>query len=811
MSVPAPLSAERLYRPCDPAALGFKTSEEIGEAVEGIDQARAQEAIRFAIDIKRPGFNLFVLGEPGSGRHAMVLRLLAAQTAGQPAPGDLCYVNNFAEPQRPQLLMLPPGRGGGLKADMQQFVAELAKAITAAFESEEFRTRFEALQEKFKEREDSALRKLGHAASADGIALLRTPHGFVFGPIKGEETMNSEEFQALPDEEKARLGKLIDEHRKHLENLLHEFPRWRRELQAKLKTLSRETMELAVGHLIEELKERYADLANVSAFLDAVMKDVVDSAEELREQPHADGEEGDIAGIGFTGSLPLARYQVNLLVDHAGATSAPIVTEDHPSYPNLVGRVDHVAHMGTLITNFTMIMAGALQRANGGYLVLDAEKLLMQAYAWEGLKRALKAGRVRIESLGQVFGLMSTLTIEPEPLPLDLKVVLIGERLLYYLLREYDPEFDLLFKVAADFEDAVERDDAHTVSFARFIATQARQEGMRPFEAAAVARVIEHAARLADDAERLSTATRRLCDLLAEADHHAAGAHHACVTRTDVEAALAARRRRSGRLQEQGQENIRRGLRLIDVDGSQIGQINGLAVFELGEERYGQPVRISATARVGDGEVIDIERETELGGAIHSKGVMILSSFLAARFARTQPLSLNASLVFEQSYGPVEGDSASLAELCALLSALAAVPLSQSLAVTGSVNQFGRVQAIGGVNEKIEGFFDICAARGLSGRQGVVIPAANAIHLMLREDVVAACAAGKFRIWAVEDVDAAIELLTGVPAGAADEKGEVPPGTMNYLVAMQLTEMSLLRQAYSQSAPDGSRRKRKRR
>jgi predicted ATP-dependent protease len=458
-----------------------------------------------------------------------------------------------------------------------------------------------------------------------------------------------------------------------------------------------------------------------------------------------------------------------------------------------------------------MIMAGALQRANGGYLVLDAEKLLTQAYAWEGLKRALKAGQVRIESLGQIFGLMSTLTIEPEPLPLDIKVVLIGERLLYYLLKEFDPEFDLLFKVAADFEDEVERDAANTASFARFIATQARQECMLPVEAAAVARVIDHAARLADDAERLSTATRRLRALLAEAATPAGRANHPSVSRADVEAALAARRQRAGRLQEQGQESIRRGLRLIDVSGSQIGQINGLAVFELGDDRFGQPVRISATARVGDGEVIDIERETELGGAIHSKGVMILSSFLAARFARTQPLSLNASLVFEQSYGPVEGDSASLAELCALLSALAAVPISQSLAVTGSVNQFGRVQAIGGVNEKIEGFFDICNVRGLSGQQGVIIPAANAIHLMLREDVVAACAADKFHIWAVEDVDAAIELLTGVPAGEANEKGEVPAGTMNYLVAMQLTEMSLLRQAYSQAAPEGSRHKRKRR
>ncbi|MEW6163439.1 MAG: AAA family ATPase [Pseudomonadota bacterium] len=808
MSVPAPLTADLLCRRCDPAALGFATTAELAEAVEGVDQARAIEAIRFAIDIKRPGFNAFALGAPGSGRHATVMRLLADKAAAEPAPPDLCYVNNFAEPNRPRLLALPPGRGARLKADMQQFVAELAKAIAAAFESDEFRARIEALQEEFKEREDSALRELGQASGQDGIALLRTPQGFVFAPIKGDETMDAGEFQALPDDEKERLGKLIEAHGEKLQKLLHQFPRWRRELQARLKAASRETMELAVSHLVEELKEHYADLANVQDFLDAVLRDVVDSAEELREQPRSD--ESGVAGIAFAGSLPLARYQVNLLVDHADSRSAPVVTEDNPSYPNLVGRVDHVAHMGTLITNFTMIMAGALQRANGGYLMLDADKLLAQPYAWEGLKRALKARQLRIESLGQIFGLMSTLTIEPEPLALDVKVVLVGERLLYYLLREYDPEFDQIFKVAADFEDEIVRDEANTARYARFVATRARRDGLRPFDAAAVARVIEHAARLADDAERLSAATRRVADLLAEADHHAGLLGHATVARADVETALEARRRRADRLQEAGQDDIRRGIRLIDVAGSHAGQVNGLAVFDLGDERFGQPVRISATIRIGEGEVVDIERETELGGAIHSKGVMILAAFLAARYARMQPLSLNASLVFEQSYGPVEGDSASLAELCALLSALSGAPIRQSIAVTGSVNQFGHVQAIGGVNEKIEGFFDTCAAAGLSGEQGVVIPAANLIHLMLREDVVAACAAGKFRVWAVEHADQAIEILTGVPPGEPDEKGEVPAGTMNYLVAVQLAELWALRQAFGESGLGGARRKRKR-
>jgi lon-related putative ATP-dependent protease len=798
-----PILPEQLCQACDSSQFGFETTDEVTDAVDIIDQARAIGAVQFGIDIKRQGYNVFVLGEPGSGRHAAVQRLLEANAATQPAPNDICYVNNFAEPNRPRLLQLPAGRGARLKQDMQQFVSELAKAITAAFESEEFRARIEAIQEEFKEKEEGALRELGQASAGDGIALLRTPHGFVFAPIKGEETMDAEEFKALSDEERQRLGKLMEDHGERLQKLMHQFPRWRREMQARLKDASRDNMRLAVGHLIEELKDHYTDLLNVLAFLDGVMQDVVESAEELREQPKT---EGDMSGVVVSGSLPLARYQVNLLVDNAAMRAAPVVFEDNPIFPNLVGRVDHIAHMGTLMTNFTMIMAGALHRANGGYLILDAVKVLTQPYAWEGLKRSLKSGQVRIESLGQVYGLLSTLSLEPEPVPLSLKVVLVGERLLYYLLREYDPEFAELFKVAADFEDEVLRSEANIVGYARFIATLARREKLRPFERTAVARVIEHASRLAGDAERLSAATQRIRDLLLEADHCAGKAGAARVRRADVETALAAQIHRADRLRDESRQHILRGVQLIAVEGAQVGQINGLSVIDLGDFRFGHPVRITATARIGEGDVVDIERETELGGAIHSKGVMILSSFLASRYSRTLPLSLSASLVFEQSYGPVEGDSASLAELCALMSALSGLPLRQSLAVTGSVNQYGRVQAIGGVNEKIEGFFDICAARGLTGEQGVVIPASNMMHLMLREDVVAACADGKFRIWAVDNVDDAMALLTGVPAGEPNEEGLVPEGTVNFLVATQLADLAAMRQAYG-AASRGRRSK----
>jgi lon-related putative ATP-dependent protease len=788
------LDAQSLLRRCDPALLDFGTTAELTDSADIVGQSRALDAVSFGIDIKQPGFNLFVLGEPGSGRHAAVRRLLEAKAAGEPAPSDWCYVNNFADPNKPHLLRVPPGRGGQLRHDMQQFVAELAKAIGAAFESEEYRVRIEAIQEEFKQREENALRELGQESGEKGVALLRTPHGFVFAPIKGEETMGPEEFEKLSDEEKTRIGKLIEEYGERLHKLMLQFPQWRREMQTRIKEASRETMGLAVGHLIEELKERYSDLLNVLEFLDQVMRDVIESGEELREQPKADG---DMSGVIVSGSISLARYQVNLLVDNGALKAAPVVFEDNPIYPNLVGRVDSVAHMGTLVTNFTLIKAGALQRANGGYLVLDAAKVLTQPYAWEGLKRALRSAQLRIESLGQVFGFASTLPLEPEAMPLNVKVVLVGERILYYLLKEYDPEFEELFKVGADFESEVARNEPNTRSYGRFLGMLARHYGLRPFDRQAVARMIEHSARLAGDSEKLSASTRRLSDLMQEADHHAGTAGRQVVGREDVEAALAAQRHRAGRLHESMQEQILRDNLLIAVSGVHVGQVNGLAVIDLGDFMYAHPVRITATARIGEGDVIDIERESELGGAIHSKGVMILSAFLAARYARSLPLSLSASLVFEQSYGPVEGDSASLAELCALLSALSSVPIRQSLAITGSVNQYGRVQPIGGVNEKIEGFFDICKARGLTGEQGVIIPQSNVKHLMLREDVVAACTEGKFRVYAVEDADQAVELLTGVPAGEPDAQGLVPEGSINYLVATQLAELTALRQAYA--------------
>ncbi len=454
-----PLPPQSLYRPVDPALLDFSTTADLPETSGSFGQARAEEAVRFAVEIRHPGYNVFVLGEPGSGRHFAVRRLLEERAASEPVPSDWCYVNNFDEANRPRVLKLPAGRGAQLKRDMQQFVTELGKAVGAAFESEEYRSRMEGIQEEFKQREEAALRALGHESMAEGVALLRTPHGFVFAPVKGEETLGPEEFGQLPEDEQKRIGRAIEAYGEKLQKLLHQFPRWRREMQGRIREVSRETMRLAVGHMIEELKERYADLQDVVQFLDEVLADVVETGEDLREQQKS---EGDTTTITMTGSIPLARYQVNLLVDNGETRAAPVIHEDNPTHQNLVGRFDQVAHLGTLLTNFTMIRAGALHRANGGYLLLDAVKLLTQPYAYECLKRALKSGQIHIESLGQMLGFVTTLPLEPEPIPLSVKVVLIGERLLYYLLKAYDPEFEELFKVGADFENDVARDDANT-------------------------------------------------------------------------------------------------------------------------------------------------------------------------------------------------------------------------------------------------------------------------------------------------------------------------------------------------------------
>ncbi len=780
------LESSQLYTPCTLDGCPFESSAELPDLDESPGQSRAVEALRFGLNMPRDGFNLFVLGEPGSGRHALVRNLVDEVRRKDVSLSDYCYVNNFAVATAPRLLRLPAGRGARLRDDMRRFVAELGPAIATAFESEAYRARVGALEQGFKDRRETVLRALGNASLARGVALVRSESGFAFLPVREgtEEPFSEEEFEKLPDAKKETLQGVIEEFQEPLIKVLAQFPAWRRELQDALKDASREALRNAVVRLLEKVKACYADLPAALAFLQAVEGDVVEIGDTLRESRKSEPE---METLLFSGTISIQRYLVNLLVDNAASAGQPVVYETHPTFQNLVGRIENVPHMGTLVSNFTLIRAGALHRANGGYLILDALKLLSQPYAWEGLKRALCAGEIRIEAPGEMVGMVSTLQLQPEPAPLKAKVILIGEPTIYYLLAEIDPEFADLFKVAADFAEDVPRTAQSSAHFARLIATLARRNNLKPLALTAVTRVIEHAARLSGDAERLTTLTRPVLDLLHEADYLAGDA--AMVSREHIERALAAQIRRADRLRERYYDAIRRGTLLISAAGELIGQVNGLAAVGLGDFTFAHPVRLSAAVRIGDGEMIDIEREVEMGGPIHSKGVMILAGFFATRFGRSIPLSFTASLVFEQTYGEVEGDSASLAELCALLSAIGALPVRQGWAITGSVNQYGAAQPIGAVNEKIEGFFDICVAGGLSGEQGVIIPAANVKELMLKREVVEAVAAGRFRVAAVAHVDEAIELLTGLPVGEADEKGVIAAGTINYLVASSLVEL----------------------
>jgi lon-related putative ATP-dependent protease len=690
---------------------------------------------------------------------------------------------------------------------MERLVEELRASLSAAFETDQYRTRRQEIEESFKERQEKALHEVQQQGQTRGIALLHTPVGLAFAPMRAGEVISPEEFQKLPAPEQERVQAEVVALQEALQRALHQLPQWERERRTQVKELTREVAMSVVDHLMEELRPAYTALSGVVAYLNAVQQDVIEHVDDFlspREPPPFAPVDG---GPPSPQAAPpsFRRYQVNVLVDHTAGQGAPIVYEDLPTVHNLMGRSEHLPQMGALVTDFTLIKPGALHRANGGYLLLDARNVLLQPFAWEELKRALRAHELRIEWLGQMLNPISTVSLEPEPIPLAAKVVLLGEPMLYYQLYQADPEFGELFKVAADFEEQMDRTPADEWLYARLIATLARCQGLRPLDRAAVARVIEQSARLSGDAEKLSTRIQSIVDLLREADYWAGEEGHSLVGATDVQRAIEAQVHRADRLRERMQEEIQRGTILIDTQGSTVGQVNGLSVISLGQLAFGRPSRITARVRLGRGEVLDIEREVALGGPLHSKGVLILAGFLGGRYAGDRPLSLSASLVFEQSYSGVEGDSASSAELYALLSALAEAPIRQSLAVTGSVNQHGQVQPIGGVNEKIEGFFEVCRARRLTGEQGVLIPASNVKHLMLHHDVVEAVAAGRFRIYPVETIDQGIEVLTGIPAGERDATGHFPQGSINQRVEARLMALADARQAFGLPAGGGER------
>jgi lon-related putative ATP-dependent protease len=775
-----PLSPERLRQICRAESLSFASTAELPDLPGLVGQERAVDAIRSGIGIRRKGFNVFAFGPPGAGKHTLIQELLQTEAADAPAPPDWCYVNNFTDPHRPRRLRLPTGRAAALRDAMKRLVVELRVALPAAFEREDYRARREVIDQQFKRRHEEAFGGLQRKAEEKSVGLLRTPVGLALAPIKNGDVIPPDIFQRLPGADRERIKADIETLQAELEAIVRRIPDWEREHRSAVRQLIRDTTAVVVNHLLQEVRTGFADLPDVVAYLAEVERDILEHADEFMAQGR-DGAGPEGAG---TEVDAFRRYQINVLVDNSGRQGAPVVFEDHPTHQNLIGRIEHLARFGALVTDFNFILAGALHRANGGYLVLDAERLLTASFAWETLKRVLRAGEIRTVSLEQMLSLASTVSLDPEPIPLEVKVVLVGSPRLYYLLAELDPDFPELFKIAADFDDRIDRTPETTGLYARLIAAAIRREKLRPLDRDAVARSIEAAARMSGDAAKLTAQTRAHVALLQEADHLAEEAGKPITGGDHIEAAIDARRRRADRVYRRFQEEIGRDTLRIETDGERVGQVNGLSVITLGGASFGHPSRITAQVRLGKGEVIDIEREVALGGPIHSKGVLILSGFLGGRFGRNAPLSLTASLVFEQSYGAVEGDSASAAELFALLSALADLPVRQAFAVTGSIDQHGRIQAIGGVNEKIEGFFDVCRARGLSGAQGVLIPAANVQHLMLRRDVVAA--AGSFNVIPIETVDQGIELLTGSPVGVPDVTGRYPEGTLNQRISVRL-------------------------
>ena len=780
----SPLSPNKLRNACDINTLTFQSTDELAPLEGLIGQERAIEALNLGAAIGGDGFNVFVLGEAGYGQRSAVREILQNKAQDYQKPSDWIYVNNFDDEHRPQAIQLPAGTASQFHRSMETFINGLKTAIPAMFESEDYRNRLQFIQEEFEESNQKAFTEFSEKAESQNVRLMRTPMGFGLAPTQNKEILKPETFNALSEDQRKAVHKKIEALEDELETLLRSIPLSQKELQDKIRQLNEDVTKSVVDLSIQEITNEFQEINEIQEFLKKVREDLIDNVDLFLSQEGGPFRQNS--------QLPqdhrLRRYVVNVMITQSDSEldGAPVVFEDYPTLSNLVGRIEHQSLFGALITDFTLINPGALHRANGGYLIIDARRLLSEPFAWEALKRSLRSNHIKITSASEQLSLVSTISLEPDPIPLNLKIILMGERRIYYLLMELDPDFKELFKIEADFEDEVSRTPEKIELFARVVANLIKTNHLKPLDLSTIGRLVEEASRLADDADRLSLNWEVITDILREANFYAEQNGSSDISVPHLEKAIAKRQFRSERIREKSLENIEREILLIDTEGEYVGQINGLSVLSIGNLRFGRPTRITARVRMGTGKVVDIEREVELGGPLHSKGVLILTSFLSSRYALDYPMSLWSSLVFEQSYSGVEGDSASSAELYALLSALAECPIKQSLAVTGSVNQNGEIQAIGGVNQKIEGFFDICQRRGLNGKQGVLIPQSNVKHLMLRKDIVEAAERGMFQIYPVSTIDQGIEILTGVSAGVRFEHGEFPVNSINERVESRL-------------------------
>ncbi len=786
---PFRLEADSLWETCLPSVYSFETTAELPDEVSIIGQERAVRGIEFGINIASFGFNIFALGYSGTGR-ATTLRAFLSRTAAQQAvPPDLVYVNNFVDSNCPRAITLPPGAAVSLRHDMDELVDDLFVEIPRAFESDDYERQREKILREMSDKRNERFSELEHKVNEQGFTLLKTATGLGIAPVLNGQVLTPEAYQRLDPETR----EAIEERQRLLQSTMAKTMRDIRELEKgakrRVEEFDRQIADSVVSHHIQEMVRKYEHFEEVPEYFAEVHADVVASVDGFRNQE--DVPEGLAAAIRAGGRESLSkRYRVNVLVDHSLQSGAPVIMEPNPTHGNLLGRIEHRAEFGAFITDFGMLKPGALHRANGGYLVVETRALLANPLAWEALKRALKNRQIRMEEIGAQFQTVSTVTLEPEPVPLDVKVILVGDTLTYYLLYEVDEDFRKLFKVQADFGVDFDRTPEACQDYARFVAARCHEEGLLHFDAEAVARVVEYGSRLAEHQRKLSTRFGAVADLVREASYWADRQGRDRTTADDVQQAIEENRYRSNRAQERVLELIGEGTIRVDIVGASVGQVNGLSVLTLGNHSFGKPSRITARTFAGKAGVVSVEREAKLSGRIYNKGVLTLTGYLGGKYALETPLGLTASISFEQTYDEIEGDSASSAELYALLSSLSELPIEQGFAVTGSVDQQGHIQPIGGVNEKIEGFFEVCRQQGLTGGQGVLIPHQNRSNLMLRGSVRQAVERGEFHIHAIHTIDDGLEILTGIPAGELHEDGSYPEGSVHARVMHRLAQLA---------------------
>ncbi|KPJ98290.1 MAG: hypothetical protein AMJ60_08780 [Desulfobacterales bacterium SG8_35] len=799
------LSTEQLRHRFDPAQFDFKSTDELPPYEGIIGQERALRAISFGINIKSQGYHLYALGPVGTGKKTIISKYLETHAKTKPVPDDWLYVNNFNDSDTPRMLRLPAGKGREFRDDLDQLVEELKTEVPKAFESNEYQKERQDNKDLYNKKSQELFLKLEEKVKKAGFRLLQGPDGIGIVAVIEGEALTAEKMEKLDDDTLKKIGKGQKELEDEIRQTMRQAQEIQKEAKQKMLEIDRKTVAFAIDHFLDELKEKYREFENVIAFLvevRAFLLKHVTSFKQLKKMAEASPEQRQFLAMMQEQQVTFDEYRANLIVDNSSTSGAPVVYEKNPTAANLLGRVEYVGRFGALVTNFRMIKNGALHKANGGYLILDAFDLLTKPLAWETLKRALKNEEVVIESLEKTLGFMTTRTLEPEPIPLDIKVIIIGDPLLYYLLYSLDQDFPELFKVKADFDFRTPWTEESGRMYAHFIGNICREEGLKHFSPDGVSRVIEYSARLAAHQKKLITVFGDVVDIIRQASFWAEQDGKKLVAETEVRKAIDEKIYRSNRIEKIIQEMIEEETILIDTTGEKVGQVNGISVLPLGDYSFGKPSRITARAFVGSKGILNIDRETELGGPIHNKGSLILAGYLGGRYAEDIPLALSASITFEQLYEGVEGDSASSSELYALLSSLSGFPVRQDLAVTGSVNQRGEVQAIGGANEKIEGFFAVCQAKGLTGTQGVIIPASNIKHLMLRDEVVEAVRDGKFHIYAVSTIDEGIALLTGREAGEKTEEGFYAEGTVNWAVQQKIWELAAKVRAFSSSGEE---------